>query len=319
MDKIKIFSSHRIDKNSINIKNNLIIPVKCGAVFDNKKSSIIGDNTGNNISKKRNAYCEFTVQYWAWKNQLAEYYGLCHYRRFLVFNDGLFKKNRLGMIECDFLDDKNIKHYNLDNEKIMCDNITKYDIIVNEAVCVEQIPTPNGRVYSVYEHWKAFHRIFFDKDILEILLDIIKNNFHNYYSSAMEYLNGKLHRGYNCYIMKKELFNKMCIFQFGVMQNIENIIKYNKKYEGYPRAIAYMGEILYGIYVYHISKCKKYKICEKPLVFFNYTEPILNKREYYIKKIMFKLKNMERLQYMLLPKGGCTRNIVKKIYYYIIK
>lgn len=84
MDDIKIFVSRRIDTNSTLINNPLYFPVRCGAVFDNSGSpAYAGDNTGDNISDRRNSFCEFTVQYWAWKNVKADYYGLCHYRRYL--------------------------------------------------------------------------------------------------------------------------------------------------------------------------------------------------------------------------------------------
>ena len=36
MDDIKIFVAHRIDRNSELIPNRLYVPVRCGAVFDEK-------------------------------------------------------------------------------------------------------------------------------------------------------------------------------------------------------------------------------------------------------------------------------------------
>lgn len=86
---IKIFVSHRIDLDSETIDNPLYIPVRCGATFDDRENvDMLGDDTGDNISEKRLSYCELTVQYWAWKNVEADYYGLCHYRRYLSFKSG---------------------------------------------------------------------------------------------------------------------------------------------------------------------------------------------------------------------------------------
>ena len=85
---IKIFVSHRIDLDSETIDNPLFVPVRCGAVFDKRENvTMLGDNTGDNISEKRMSFCELTVQYWAWKNVEADYYGLCHYRRYFSFSD----------------------------------------------------------------------------------------------------------------------------------------------------------------------------------------------------------------------------------------
>ena len=85
---IKIFVSHRIDLDSETIDNPLYIPVRCGAVYDEREGvTMLGDDTGDNISEKRESFCELTVQYWAWKNVNADYYGLCHYRRYLGFSE----------------------------------------------------------------------------------------------------------------------------------------------------------------------------------------------------------------------------------------
>ena len=48
-----------------------------------------GENGG--ISEKNPEYCELTVQYYAWKNEEADAYGFCHYRRLFSFNDTLKK------------------------------------------------------------------------------------------------------------------------------------------------------------------------------------------------------------------------------------
>ena len=80
---IKIFISRRIDVDSVHVDNKFYVPVRCGAVYDkNQNSPYLGDNIGGNVSEKRFPYSELTVQYWAWKNTTADYYGLCHYRRY---------------------------------------------------------------------------------------------------------------------------------------------------------------------------------------------------------------------------------------------
>lgn len=63
---IKIFVSHRIDQDSEIIDNSLYIPVRCGAVYDERENvDMLGDDTGENISDKRMSYCELIMQYWA--------------------------------------------------------------------------------------------------------------------------------------------------------------------------------------------------------------------------------------------------------------
>ena len=101
---IQIFVSSRIDVNSIRISNKIYVPGLCGAIYNNGDlREIERDDIGDNISSKRNSYCEFTVQYWAWKNEVADYYGLCHYRRYLTFSDKRFPTNLLNVIAESFL------------------------------------------------------------------------------------------------------------------------------------------------------------------------------------------------------------------------
>ncbi len=85
MKNIKIFVSHRIDIESFQVPNQLFVNILCGAFRPHKDIGLIGDNTGDNISEQQPFFSELTVQYWAWKNQEADYYGLCHYRRYLSF------------------------------------------------------------------------------------------------------------------------------------------------------------------------------------------------------------------------------------------
>ena len=74
MSDIKIFVSHRIDMDSELVDNPLFVPIRCGAVLDNRNDvTMLGDDTGKNISEKRMTFNEFTVLYWAWKNVSADY------------------------------------------------------------------------------------------------------------------------------------------------------------------------------------------------------------------------------------------------------
>lgn len=118
MSNIRIFVSHRIDIDSETVDNPVYFPVRCGAVFDkDNNSGIQGDDTGDNISKLRMSFCEFTVQYWAWKNVDADYYGLCHYRRYLSFSDKHYNNTAFNMVRELRLTAHEKKKYHLDDTK----------------------------------------------------------------------------------------------------------------------------------------------------------------------------------------------------------
>ena len=114
---IKIFVSHRIDLDSTSIIDPLYIPVRCGSTYDEREGiTMLGDDTGENISKERMSFCELTVQYWAWKNIEADYYGLCHYRRYLSFSRTEYPTDAYGNVLEQFIDEETIKKYGLEGQ-----------------------------------------------------------------------------------------------------------------------------------------------------------------------------------------------------------
>ena len=119
MTEIKIFVSHRIDLDSNTINCPLYVPIRCGAIYDKRNDiTMIGDDTGDNISEKRLSFCELTVQYWAWKNVQADYYGLCHYRRYLSFSDYADGIDIHGRITEKYIGEDFEKKYGIDEKKI---------------------------------------------------------------------------------------------------------------------------------------------------------------------------------------------------------
>ncbi|WP_302145528.1 DUF4422 domain-containing protein [Dialister invisus] len=272
------------------------------------------------MSSKRNSYCEFTVQYWAWKNEVADYYGLCHYRRYLTFSDKRFPTNLLNVIAESFLNKKSIKKYDLLNEIKMKKIIKSYDAVVNEAADVRFIPTPQGIKQTVFEHWAAHDGVFLDKRVLLILLEKIKELFPEYYESAQSYLSGNMHRGYNCYVMKRVLFFQMCEFQFGILFALEKELERNTYINKLERTLGYLGEIMYGIFIYHLQHTKRYKIKEVQLVYFEQTAEAGNGFYHFWQETLIWLKlHFENVGYVLLPKASKRRDFIKKIYFSLVK
>ena len=117
--KIAIFVSHRIDMDCEVLDNPLYVNMRCGAVYDNRPNvTMLGDNTKDNISNLRNSFCELTVQYWAWKNYKSDYYGLCHYRRYLSFSDKKYPVIRMAVINKGSII-KNAFRFELNNDCLL--------------------------------------------------------------------------------------------------------------------------------------------------------------------------------------------------------
>ncbi len=64
-------------------KEDRYLPVFVGAALYETDLPYQRDDEGENISIKNRSYSELTGMYWAYKNLIADYVGLCHYHRFM--------------------------------------------------------------------------------------------------------------------------------------------------------------------------------------------------------------------------------------------
>lgn len=288
---IKIFVSHRIDMDSETIDNPLYIPVRCGAVYDEREGvTMLGDDTGDNISEKRMSYCELTVQYWAWKNIKADYYGLCHYRRYLSFSSINFdtKNSKNQHIESLELNEREKKKYCLDAPEIMCRIINGSDGVIIEPIDIKRVPTPKGTFATVRQHWIGWSDFLVKKATISLLEKIVKDKYPKFYETFEEYLNGDCYYGFNCFILKKEHFFNLCKIEFDVLFSLEKEIDTAYYSETMNRTIGYMGELLSGAYLYMLSKNNRLLLKKRQLVFFKDAKKQLDK----VLKPAFKAANI---------------------------
>ena len=316
---IKIFVSHRIDIESELVDNPLYVPVRCGAVFDDRNPmGIAGDDTGDNISEKRLSFCEFTVQYWAWKNVQADYYGLCHYRRFLSFADKRFKTDEFNMVHAAELTPMAKRRYGLLNKRAIQSLIAECDAVTSEYAPVERIPLSKGKAATVRELWDAHDGLFFEKKVIPRMFELIDRMAPEYSESAREYFAGNLHRGFNCFVLRRELFDRMCRFQFPIMNAIAASLDTSGYTQTMLRTPAFVGEMLYGIFFYHITTRENWRVQERQLVFFANTSKIKSRWDLCKRYLWFYMDRALRfLADPILPKGTRRREIVKKILFAI--
>ena len=263
---IKIFVSNRIDLDSINIENPLYIPVRCGAIYDKRKNvDMIGDDTGDNISEKRMSYNELTVQYWAWKNIDADYYGLCHYRRYLGFSPLKYKtateERNNGCVAENYLNDAIIMKHEL-FEKNMRKQIAKYDIIVCSSI------NAHKSNYQCMKDSPDYHNIA----DMDNAIKIIKEKYPEMAKTVDEYMISENVRLYNCFIMKKDIFKAYSSWLFDILFTLEKQLDmslYDLKKFRTPGTI---GERLFGIYCLWLKKQRNIRFKENQLVFFEHAE-----------------------------------------------
>lgn len=314
---IAIMVSRRIDVNSLVIENPLYYPMRCGAVYDdNSNSSIPGDDTGDNVSYKRENYCELTVQYWAWKNLNVDYYGLCHYRRYFSFANKKYPTNEHGLVPRPVLNERELLRFRLLDAEYMVEEISKYDMIVPQAADVKKMPLPQGTAGTVRDLWEAHDGIFFEKSIIDLMFECIYSLTPQYAQSAEEYFSGSMNRGYNCYIMHRSLFEQLCIFQFLIMDALEDRLKSTPLIGDKKRTVAYIGEMLFGIFTYHIIKTEHWNVCEKQLVYFDSTELMQSRLQIAYHILRFWMDQIVRVAAKpLFPLGSRRRELGKQLYF----
>ena len=269
---IKIFVSHRIDLDSETIDNPLYIPVRCGAVYDEREDiQMLGDDTGDNISERRMSFCELTVQYWAWKNIEADYYGLCHYRRYLSFSKERYATDGQRLVHEHILNETAAEKYNLLDSALMEKRISELDALFQEEFDVRGWPHPD-HTRDLDRLWREMND-FIENDSLDLLMQTLREKYPDYSDAAEEYMRGRYFRGFNCFILKKELFYDLCAFEFSILFDIEKKLDTTRYSELRRRTLAYLAEILESIWIKkNIIDRKDRKYNTTQLVLFDKTQ-----------------------------------------------
>lgn len=169
------------------------------------------------------------------------------------------------------------KKYHLDDTKKIEKTVKQYDMIIPVVAKASEMSYNRAEVKTLREMWESYNGVYFEQGIIDKMFSLIKEYSPEYYNSACEYFSGKYHRAFNCYIMKKELFVRMCEFQFPIMKRITEITDCKT----YERAPGYIGEILNGIFIHHMLTVENRSAKETQLVFFVNTEKINSAKEYY--------------------------------------
>lgn len=211
-DKLKIIvACHKPYENIPS--NNIYLPIHVGkALHPEINLGFQGDNTGDNISNRNDAYSEVTAIYWGWKNlKHIDYIGLCHYRRY----------------------------FNLD---ITNDNIDKlmkgYDAIY---LHYKTLPYSGATELS---HLLTMEEFLIMEDSILDLYPEYKNSIYEYFHKKNVFSQN------NMFIMRWNDFDKYCQFLFPLFEHIESRTG-RYPYARLRRNIAYIAEGLQGLYAYH--------------------------------------------------------------------
>ena len=322
------------------IKSEIFIPIQVGKDImlekskDGKLSSknrvwmeknLIGDNTGDNISKLNRYFNEMSAIYWAWKHQIdignPEYIGFMHYRRHFIFSEQNYSKftwlPKSKVYSYEFIDKKYEKML---DSKYVNNLINQYDIIASHTYNANNLD--DGHWYrNCKERFAEVAKT--SPKWYEMMEDIIYKNYPEY-SNELKYLgNEPNHYLCNMFVMKKELFDKYCEFTFDVLFKIYNEFKFEKNDMWQTRAIGFLAEFLTSIFISAYKNKNSDKVKELDLTYVE--EPdlrnpinkmmhfIFHKREYHDYKCITLLGNIKLKKRKKTNMFNCLRQQNEKI------
>lgn len=177
----------------------------------------IGDNTGDNISLKNSSWSELTGLYWGWKNLDCDYMGLVQYRRHFMF-----KRKREGTFDSILTKNEAVQLLN------------KADIILPQK--------RNYRIMTLEEHFNGYDfSVVSDLTSLRKVIHSISPEYDKAVDAVMARKSGHM---CNMFIMKKNLLNDFCEWEFSILNALEKMIGNDRK-----RIIGYIAEHMLDIWI----------------------------------------------------------------------
>ena len=225
-----------------------LYPVQAGAALNRKIDGFLHDDVGDNISTKNKKYCEVSVQYYAWKNETADYYGFMHYRRYFCFNDKPYPTNACHEIEVpDF--NGFAQEFGYDSANLQ-QQICGWDLILPKRQ-----PMMGARFhYGLFPHQ--------DGADLDFCIRYIREHYPQMRRAIRKYNHS--FNGYFCnqFIMKKQLFFDYCAWLFEILAAHEAYQPHTYADTQKYRVEGYLAERLFGYYVTWLKENPNLKIKE---------------------------------------------------------
>lgn len=206
-------------------KDSIYIPLHVGR--EGKEDlGYIGDHTGDTISEKNCYYSELTGLYWVANNVTdADYFGLCHYRRF-------------------FLDNEN----SLLSETAYEEILKTHDVIVAKAVYHPK---------SYFEVYKEAHNIY----DLQVTGEVLRQLYPDIYPVFEEVVAGKKVYSGNMFVTSRKLFCEYTDWLFSIFDVVEGRINPDA-YDAYHRRVfGFLSEQLLYVWI----KSRSLRVYEAPV------------------------------------------------------
>ena len=205
---------------------------------------------GGSISEKNPAYCELTVQYYAWKNERADYYGFCHYRRFFGFG----AKNKRPYLALGTLSEKQARDL-LGTPEAIRKAIEEGNL---DAVTVR----PEDMGISVARHYATSAHQYAED--LDRFAAILRKKYPHLSPHADAYLSQSRQYFCNMFILRRELFFDYCEHLFSLLEEFDRDKPMRGDFQS-DRTDGYLAERFFGIYLSYLRD-RNARILEVPRI-----------------------------------------------------
>lgn len=252
------------------VDNDMFIPLQVGAAKAYRELGIRKDSDGENISQYNPYCCELSATYWLWKNiNNADYYGLCHYRRFFTFEKASLKLNIIPYLI--YFCSKVISPFVVDSRFTISKSA---DIIVGENKLNGQLLTFSNelQIYIEKKHTDCFclKKIMMSTYSCKTKLmkavglynynkleQIIKQDHADFYPFFMKTMQSNSYNPCNMLIASKEIFNEYATLLFSILDKYHDWISVSGNStinNAALRSSGYMGEFITSAFIMQIKQ-----------------------------------------------------------------
>ncbi|MBW3093265.1 DUF4422 domain-containing protein [Bifidobacterium sp. 82T10] len=265
--RIRIFVTTH--KNVDKPKSSILQPVQVGLKPGSYRFPwAFHDDDGENISDRNPRYCELTTQYWAWKNVDADYYGFCHYRRYFDFSDTEHEENPYGEVMDNYIDDKAVAKYGLDDATI-ARAVDGWDVITTRWQNLEELIDKHGTPEAL---WRAAAGLV--DDDLDRCCRILSDMHPDYREDIETFLTGNRACFCNMFIMRKTIFQDYCAWLFPILERFEQETDMTNYSREAMRTPGHLSERLLNIYLMHHQRVgASWKMKQTQCVHFTHPDP----------------------------------------------
>lgn len=263
--RVKIYVAYHAD--TARLANSILTPIHVGKAAARVELDMLGDDTGENISRKNANFAELTAQYWAWKNDHdGQYVGLMHYRRAMVFAKGHEKKASEcpSGIPIPALSTASYARYGWREADIL-EALEDCDLVLPMAYDVRSTGHRTVAQHFIHHHGEGNYREF--RRLLDEHCPEYREDTRRVFDGSRVYL-------CNMFVMRRELFDRYSQWLFGLLDKFVGHLNPEELDAYQVRMPAYMAERLLNLFVRKLRREEPgIRIKEVPYVFVENTDP----------------------------------------------